>query len=65
MTSKFNATWHKANRMPARATLDQRVEWHLAHLKACGCRSDLPASVVAGLERRGVSLRSKRPRAVR
>jgi hypothetical protein len=65
MTSKINATWHKANRMPARATLDQRVAWHLAHSKACGCRSDLPASIVAELERRGVNLPPKRLRMVR
>jgi hypothetical protein len=51
---KINATWHNANRMPPRATLDQRVDWHLAHLKACACRTDLPASIVAELKRRGI-----------
>jgi hypothetical protein len=54
MTSRINAAWHKANRMPARATLDQRVEWHLAHRKACACRTDLPATILAELKRRGV-----------
>ncbi len=49
-----NATWHKANRMPPRATLDERVAWHLAHLKACACRTDLPATIVAELKRRGI-----------
>jgi hypothetical protein len=52
--SKINAAWHKANRMPARATLDQRVAWHLAHLEACACRQDLPASIVAELARRRI-----------
>jgi hypothetical protein len=65
MTSRINATWHKANRMPAHATLDQRVAWHLAHLKACGCRSDVPPSIVAELKRRGVGLPLKRLQAVR
>lgn len=51
---KINAGWHKSNRMPSRATLDQRVEWHLAHLRACGCRTDLPASIQAELKRRGL-----------
>jgi hypothetical protein len=51
---KINAAWHKANVMPDKATMDQRVAWHLAHLKACGCRKDLPASIVAELKRRGV-----------
>jgi hypothetical protein len=54
MASRINAKWHKANRMPTRATLDQRVVWHLAHLKACGCRTGLPASIVAELKRRGL-----------
>jgi hypothetical protein len=54
MASKINAAWHKAHRMPAGATLDQRVAWHLAHRKACACRTDLPAAIVAELKRRGV-----------
>lgn len=36
--SKINAVWHKAHLMPKNATLDQRIEWHIAHAKACGCR---------------------------
>jgi hypothetical protein len=53
MTTKLNAAWHKANRMPARASLDERVMWHVAHAKACSCRS-LPASILKELKRRGV-----------
>jgi hypothetical protein len=34
----INATWHKANRMPKNATLDQRIAWHEGHLKHCTCR---------------------------
>ena len=51
---RINAAWHRANRMPARATLDQRVAWHLEHLRACACRTDLPATILAELKRRGV-----------
>ncbi len=58
-TSRINAAWHKANRMPLHATLDQRVAWHLAHWKACGCRTALPGSIVVELRRRGVKLPSK------
>ena len=36
----MNARWHDAHPMPPRATLDQRVAWHVAHAKACGCRAD-------------------------
>jgi hypothetical protein len=55
MTSKINAAWHKANRMPKNATIEQRVDWHLAHLKACGCRTDLPATIIKELKRRGIT----------
>ncbi len=35
---KINAAWHKENVMPANATFEQRVKWHLAHQKNCSCR---------------------------
>ncbi len=41
-----------------RPTLDQRVRWHLAHRKACQCRTDLPAGILAELKRRGVKVPS-------
>jgi hypothetical protein len=59
MTSKINAAWHQANHMPPHATLDQRVAWHLAHWKACACRTTLPATIVTELKRRGVQLPPK------
>jgi hypothetical protein len=58
--SKINAAWHRTHRMPARATLDQRVAWHLAHLEACGCRTELPAGIAAALERRGITPPARR-----
>ena len=50
----LNAAWHDAHPMPARATLAKRVDWHVAHAKACGCRP-MPATVVAELKRRGAT----------
>jgi len=47
----LNVTWHDAHPMPARATLDQRVTWHVTHAKACGCRP-MPVTVAAELKRR-------------
>lgn|GEM_PF-239851 len=35
----LNSEWHKQNRIPPRATLPQRVKWHLEHARECGCRS--------------------------
>jgi hypothetical protein len=49
---RLNREWHEQHRMPARATLDQRIAWHEAHANACGCRP-MPASVVAALAERG------------
>jgi hypothetical protein len=52
MAARLNARWHVAHPMPKAATLDERVVWHLAHAKACGCR-EIPATVAAELKRRG------------
>jgi len=49
--STLNAAWHRAHRMPQRATIDQRLRWHLAHARACGCR-EMPASIKNELKRR-------------
>ncbi len=54
LNAMINAAWHEGHPMPPRATLDQRVTWHVAHAKACGCRP-MPASVIAELTRRGVA----------
>lgn len=37
-TIKFNKDWHLKNKMPIKASLEQRYEWHLAHQKNCNCR---------------------------
>jgi len=42
----INAAWHDAHPMPRRATLEQRVAWHVAHRGRCGCRP-IPASLLA------------------
>ena len=47
----MNAAWHQKHPMPRPATLAQRVRWHVAHAKACGCRP-IPRTISAELERR-------------
>jgi hypothetical protein len=61
MPIMLNAAWHDAHPMPKRATLDQRVVWHVAHAKACGCRA-IPATVAAELKRRGIEAHPRRKR---
>lgn len=64
MTSKVNAAWHRAHRMPARATLAERVRWHAGHTRACGCR-EMPASIAAELRKQGLVVGRRKARARR
>jgi hypothetical protein len=59
MAARLNGRWHLSHPMPKNATLDQRVTWHLAHAKACGCR-EIPGTVAAELRRRGMSVTTVR-----
>ncbi len=56
----LNATWHKAHPMPARATAQQRLRWHLAHAKACGCRK-LTAAQLRKLKSEAEKVKAGRP----
>ena len=40
----MNKMWHQNNRMPAKPSLAQRIEWHKEHQKHCSCR-DIPQSL--------------------
>jgi hypothetical protein len=40
----LNRLWHQKNRMPAKPTLAQRIEWHREHQKHCSCR-EIPKSL--------------------
>ena len=39
---KINAAWHERHPMPKNPSLQQRIDWHLEHLKHCNCRRDIP-----------------------
>jgi hypothetical protein len=54
----MNKRWHERHKMRKGASLAERVRWHVAHARNCGCRS-MPASVVAEIKRTG-SLRGGR-----
>jgi hypothetical protein len=34
----MNRAWHEKNKMPEKATLEERVRWHTEHAKQCTCR---------------------------
>ncbi len=50
---KLNKEWHVANRMPAKATLEQRIAWHVEHKKNCSCR-DMPEKMKLEIKRRAI-----------
>jgi hypothetical protein len=45
----MNAAWHEQHRLPRGATMRDRVAWHVAHRKACGCRP-MPAAIASESE---------------
>lgn len=51
----MNKDWHNAHVMPERATLEQRVTWHLDHAAHCACRP-IPDSVLKVLAERGIAV---------
>jgi hypothetical protein len=53
--STLNKEWHLTHRMPANATLTQRIAWHIAHKKNCSCR-DIPEKLKAEMNKKGIRL---------
>ena len=53
---KMNKEWHLQHRIPEKATIDQRIEWHLEHLKHCHCRDDIPAKLREEMEKRHIKI---------
>lgn len=43
---RLNAAWHERHPMPKNPTTKQRLAWHRAHEKNCGCRP-MPAKLRA------------------
>ena len=51
--TKLNRAWHEKHQMPAKATLAQRIRWHLEHRKHCGCRP-IPAKLAETMKAKGL-----------
>ena len=56
----LNRQWHEAHVLGQRASLDERVEWHLEDARESGCRP-IPARVREQVERRSGSSRADQP----
>lgn len=55
----INAQWHETHRLDRKATLDQRIAWHLEHARECGCR-DMPETIRQAIVARGIALPERR-----
>ena len=49
----LNKEWHLKNKMPEKASLDDRIKWHLEHVKNCSCRP-IPEKLLAEMKRRNI-----------
>lgn len=50
---KLNKGWHQKNKMTVNPTLDERINWHIAHSKNCSCR-EIPDSIRKEINKREV-----------
>ncbi len=48
---KLNREWHLTHKMPVKATLEQRIAWHLEHNRYCACRP-IPETLKKELRKR-------------
>ncbi|HRI22439.1 MAG TPA: hypothetical protein PLA68_15865 [Panacibacter sp.] len=55
---KLNKEWHMAHAMPKNPSIEQRIQWHLEHLKNCNCRNDIPEKLKAEMRKRNIEIDS-------
>ena len=48
---KINKKWHELNPMPKNPTLEERIQWHVSHARACKCR-EMPESMVKEIRKK-------------
>jgi hypothetical protein len=61
-TVVINRGWHEKHPMPKKPTQEQRIKWHLAHQKNCGCRPIPPPTLNHQINKKK-NLRQKGPSA--
>ena len=55
----LNREWHLTHKLGRKATLEERLTWHLKHAANCDCR-EIPPSIRRELEARGMSVPTPR-----
>lgn len=53
---QINKEWHLHHTMPKNPTVEQRIEWHLEHLKHCHCREDIPEKLKEEMKKRNINI---------
>ncbi len=53
---KINKEWHEQNKMPKNADFEQRMKWHLNHLKNCSCSTNIPKKLAEEMIRKGIAI---------
>lgn len=53
MKGKINKEWHEKHKMPTNPTMDQRIAWHLEHVKNCSCRK-IEGKLAEEMKKRGI-----------
>jgi len=56
---KINGDWHMAHPMPKNPSMDERIAWHIEHLKNCACR-ELTPLLKAEFKKRRISVPEKK-----
>jgi hypothetical protein len=54
----MNPRWHERHVLPRNAKLDERIAWHTAHQKHCGCRP-IPARLREQMRTAGTAPRPR------
>lgn len=47
----MNQDWHQQHPEPRHATLEQKLRWHVEHMKECACTPP-PGAIMIELDRR-------------
>lgn len=55
----LNREWHLMHKLDRKASLEERLTWHLKHAANCSCR-EMPLSIRRELEARGLSVPTPR-----
>lgn len=52
---KINKEWHLAHPMPKNASIEQKIAWHLEHVKNCHCR-EIPEKLMGEMKKLGINI---------